>query len=142
MEIASPICNAATRRRSTSTKRPRELRIRSQQRDDGHVLVAVADSGSGIEADNMNELYKALFTTKPSGMGMGLSICRSIIEAHGGRVSAANKCRAGRDLSVHFADKPVGAMAYSAAAGSCAIVGDRQEARFSACLQPRTGRPF
>jgi PAS domain S-box-containing protein len=75
--------------------RPREVRIRSQQRDDGHVLVAVTDSGSGIAAENMNELFKAFFTTKPSGMGMGLSICRSIIEAHGGRVSAANNAGPG-----------------------------------------------
>jgi PAS domain S-box-containing protein len=75
--------------------RPRNLRIRSQQRDDGHVLVAVIDSGCGIDANSMKELFKAFFTTKPSGMGMGLSICRSIIEAHGGRVSAANNAGPG-----------------------------------------------
>jgi PAS domain S-box-containing protein len=75
--------------------RPRDLWIRSQQRDDGHVLVAVIDSGCGIDANSMKELFKAFFTTKPSGMGMGLSICRSIIEAHGGRVSAANNAGPG-----------------------------------------------
>jgi signal transduction histidine kinase len=50
----------------------------------------VRDSGTGIEAKSVNKLFKAFFTTKPSGMGMGLSICRTIIEAHSGQVSAAN----------------------------------------------------
>ena len=72
------------------TDRPRILLIRSQQSEDGRVLVAVRDSGTGIEAKSVNKLFKAFFTTKPSGMGMGLSICRTIIEAHSGQVSAAN----------------------------------------------------
>jgi signal transduction histidine kinase len=72
------------------TDRPRTLLIRSQQSEDGRVLVAVRDSGTGIEAESVNKLFKAFFTTKPSGMGMGLSICRTIIEAHSGQVSAAN----------------------------------------------------
>ena len=72
------------------TDRPRTLLIRSQQSKDGRVLVAVRDSGTGIEAKSVNKLFKAFFTTKPSGMGMGLSICRTIIEAHSGQVSAAN----------------------------------------------------
>jgi PAS domain S-box-containing protein len=72
------------------TDRPRTLLIRSQQSEDGRVLVAVRDSGTGIEAKSVNKLFKAFFTTKPSGMGMGLSICRTIIEAHSGQVSAAN----------------------------------------------------
>ena len=72
------------------TDRPRILLIRSQQSEDGHVLVAVRDSGTGIDAKSVNKLFKAFFTTKPSGMGMGLSICRTIIEAHSGQVSAAN----------------------------------------------------
>ena len=72
------------------TDRPHNLLIRSQQHEAGHVLVAVADSGVGIETKNVNQLFTAFFTTKPSGLGMGLSICRSIIEAHGGQVSAAN----------------------------------------------------
>jgi signal transduction histidine kinase len=72
------------------TDRRRVVLIRSQRRDDGRVVVAVADTGVGIEAKSMDKLFNAFFTTKPSGMGMGLSICRSIIEAHGGQISAAN----------------------------------------------------
>jgi signal transduction histidine kinase len=68
--------------------RPRELVIRSRQDETRRVLVSVTDCGVGFAADNPERLFNAFFTTKPSGMGMGLSICRSIIEAHGGRLWA------------------------------------------------------
>jgi len=68
------------------TDRPRELVIHSREHDAGHALVAVQDSGTGIDPDNMDRLFNAFFTTKSDGMGMGLSICRSIIEAHGGEM--------------------------------------------------------
>src|SRR5712675_2306276 len=72
------------------TDRPRELVIQSGQDETHRVLVTVTDTGVGISANNADRLFNAFFTTKSSGMGMGLSICRSIIEAHGGRMSAAN----------------------------------------------------
>jgi PAS domain S-box-containing protein len=68
--------------------RPRELVIRSLQDEAQQLLVSVTDCGVGISAENANRLFTAFFTTKPSGMGMGLSICRSIVEAHGGRLWA------------------------------------------------------
>jgi PAS domain S-box-containing protein len=74
---------------------PRELLIESHRDDDGHVVVAVQDSGPGIDPENANRLFDAFFTTKADGMGMGLSICRSIIEAHGGKVSASNNAGRG-----------------------------------------------
>ena len=69
--------------------RPRELMVRSSQDETGQVLLSVTDCGVGISADNANRMFNAFFTTKSSGLGMGLSICRSIVEAHGGRMSAS-----------------------------------------------------
>jgi NO-binding membrane sensor protein with MHYT domain len=65
--------------------RPRELLIRSRH-EGGEVYVAVRDSGIGINSETAEKLFSAFFTTKPSGIGMGLSISRSIIRAHGGRL--------------------------------------------------------
>ena len=77
------------------TARPRELSIRSRRNEAGHVLIEVADSGHGIGSTKADQLFKAFFTTKPAGMGMGLSICRSIIEAHGGTVWATDNTPSG-----------------------------------------------
>jgi C4-dicarboxylate-specific signal transduction histidine kinase len=68
--------------------RPRELLIRSEHEDAEHVRVTVTDCGVGFPTDSADRLFNTLFSTKSSGMGMGLSICRSIIERHGGRIWA------------------------------------------------------
>ena len=71
---------------ATISDRPREILVQSQPHESRYVLVAVRDSGIGISSENAERLFNAFFTTKPSGMGMGLSISRSIIMAHGGRL--------------------------------------------------------
>jgi PAS domain S-box-containing protein len=65
---------------------PRELFITTAQAEPNGVLVAVKDSGPGVALANLEQLFAPFYTTKPDGLGMGLSICRSIIEAHGGRL--------------------------------------------------------
>ena len=69
--------------------RPRLLQIRSERAASAEVAIIVADNGSGIGARNLKRIFDPFFTTKPQGMGMGLSICRSIVAAHGGRLAAA-----------------------------------------------------
>jgi signal transduction histidine kinase len=64
----------------------RELRIDTRRQGAVGALVAVRDSGPGLDAEAVDRLFEAFYTTKPDGMGMGLAICRSIIEAHGGRL--------------------------------------------------------
>jgi PAS domain S-box-containing protein len=82
-------------------ERPRELVIRSGPHEGDQVLVAVEDAGVGIDPNSVNELFSAFFTTKPGGMGMGLSISRSIVEAHGGRLWATPNPTHG--ATFHFA---------------------------------------
>jgi C4-dicarboxylate-specific signal transduction histidine kinase len=81
--------------------RSRELVIRSQPQGRDHVVVAVQDAGVGIDAEKMDQLFSTFYTTKPDGMGMGLSISRSIIEAHGGRLWATPNPEHG--ATFHFA---------------------------------------
>jgi len=71
------------------TDRPRRLAIRTHQEAPHQILVTVTDCGVGLVAQNADRLFDPFFTTKPGGMGMGLSICRSIVESHGGRLSSS-----------------------------------------------------
>jgi PAS domain S-box-containing protein len=88
--------------------RPRELTIRSGLHEVGRVFLSVADTGVGIPDTNTERMFTPFFTTKSSGMGMGLSICRSIVEAHEGRLSASRNEKDGATfrfvLPVHEED--------------------------------------
>jgi signal transduction histidine kinase len=78
----------------------RKLLVKSQRSDDGGVVVAVQDSGIGLKREDADRIFDAFFTTKATGIGMGLSISRSIIETHAGRIWA--EPNAGPGLTVQF----------------------------------------
>ena len=76
---------------SSSAGVPRKLTIRTRVAVGGATVIEVEDTGPGIRADALPQLFDGFFTTKEAGMGIGLAICRSIIESHGGRIEAANR---------------------------------------------------
>src|SRR5215468_9745350 len=75
---------------SSTASGARVLQLRSEATETGGCIVAIEDSGPGIEPETLKRIFEPFFTSKSKGMGMGLSICRSIVEAHGGRLSAAS----------------------------------------------------
>jgi len=72
-----------------------ELTIRSQPTDNNALMISISDTGVGLPTENPDQIFKAFFTTKSQGTGMGLAITRSIVEAHGGRVWASNNAERG-----------------------------------------------
>jgi signal transduction histidine kinase len=83
----------------------RTLVIRTARDGAAAVAVAVQDSGTGIDETSKDRMFQPLYTTKTAGLGMGLAIARTIVEAHGGRLGAANNVQGG--ATVHFT-LPVG----------------------------------
>ena len=90
----------ATEAMSASHSGPRILQVKTSISQADGVLITIADSGPGIDGKNIDKIFDAFYTTKPAGMGMGLSICRSIVESHGGRLWAS---RSDRGLIFHVA---------------------------------------
>jgi len=82
------------------SERSRELLISTEREASGGVLVTVQDSGPGLSAESLDRLFDAFYTTKATGMGIGLSICRSIVEAHGGQIWASRDV--GRGATLQF----------------------------------------
>jgi PAS domain S-box-containing protein len=80
----------------------RLLLVRTRASDGGGIEVAVTDRGTGIPPDDIERIFEPFMTTKPRGMGLGLAICRTIVEAHGGKVWASNN-NAERGATLHFA---------------------------------------
>jgi signal transduction histidine kinase len=88
-QVLLNLFNNALEAMSSVTGRPHLLSVKSQTLEPGDISILVEDCGAGIDPKNMDRIFDAFFTTKARGMGMGLSICRSIIEAHGGQLWAA-----------------------------------------------------
>ena len=80
------------------TERARELTVSSTLAEPASVLVAVEDTGSGLDPTVAERMFQPFFTTKPDGLGMGLAICRSIIEAHDGRLWVSPREPHGADV--------------------------------------------
>jgi signal transduction histidine kinase len=85
---------------SVSEHEKRSLRLRSEARRAGTVLVKVADSGPPVDPEVVKKMFQPFFTTKASGMGIGLSICKTIIEAHGGRLTATPNNHCGMEFLI------------------------------------------
>ena len=83
----------------------RELAIKSERAENEQVLVSVSDRGVGLPSGQADQIFNAFFTTKPHGTGMGLRICRSIVESHGGRLWAANNSPRGASFYVSLPAK-------------------------------------
>jgi signal transduction histidine kinase len=81
------------------------MTIRTQKNDADGVIVTVEDNGPGIDPENLNRLFMPFFTTKPDGMGLGLAICQSIIEAHAGRIWATRNSARGATFHVALPTK-------------------------------------
>ena len=78
----------------------RELQIATDKDREEHVAIMVSDSGPMLEPQSLNRFFEAFYSTKPTGMGIGLSICRSIIEAHEGRIWATENVPCGAALHI------------------------------------------
>ena len=88
-QVILNLLNNAVEAMSGAGENPRNLLVGSEKNESQGVLVAVRDSGPGLDPESLNHLFTPFFTTKPQGMGMGLAISRSIVEAHGGRLWAS-----------------------------------------------------
>jgi len=86
--------------------RPHTLSVRSERLEDW-VLISVQDTGTGIDPESATRIFDAFYTTKPHGIGLGLSICRSIVESHGGRLTASPISQFGSMFQVWLPAAPI-----------------------------------
>jgi PAS domain S-box-containing protein len=78
----------------------RRITLRTQREEAASICTSVSDAGCGIPPDRMNRIFEPFFTTKPHGMGLGLSVCRTIVAAHGGKLSASNNGEGGATFQI------------------------------------------
>jgi signal transduction histidine kinase len=89
-EVIYNLIQNAIEAMDATTDRGRVLRVRTAFKDHDAITVAVQDSGPGIDPKQIDGIFGAFFTSKPHGMGLGLAICRMIVEHHGGRLTASS----------------------------------------------------
>jgi signal transduction histidine kinase len=98
--ILNLMLNAFSAMSATAPDDARRLFVRTRQIDNSNVLIEVRDTGTGIAAEEIDSIFDSFTTSKPEGLGLGLSICRSIVERHGGKISAANNPGGGATFSI------------------------------------------
>jgi C4-dicarboxylate-specific signal transduction histidine kinase len=98
--ILNLMLNAFSAMSGTGPDDARRLVVRTKSIDESKVLIEVQDSGTGIAADKLESIFHPFITGRPEGLGIGLSICRSIIERHGGKISAANNPDRGATFAI------------------------------------------
>jgi signal transduction histidine kinase len=94
-QVISNLVRNALEAMDTTTGRGRVLRVSTEVRGRDAIVVAVEDSGPGIDPKQLDGIFGAFFTTKAHGMGLGLAICRMIIERHGGQLTASSDGKSG-----------------------------------------------
>lgn len=99
-EVLTNLFTNAIEAMSSSDMQNRQLRVQTQSRGERTISVLVADSGPGIGADRLASIFNAFFTTKRRGMGLGLAICRMIIEQHGGQLTASSNGKRGAAFEI------------------------------------------
>ena len=98
--VLNLMLNAFSAMSGTGPAGARRLVVRTSSIDESNVLVEVQDRGTGIAVDKLESIFDPFVTSKPEGLGVGLSICRSIIERHGGKITAANNPDSGATFSI------------------------------------------
>jgi signal transduction histidine kinase len=97
-QVVFNLVHNAVEAMTTTTDRARVLRLSTEPRGDDAIMVAVEDTGPGIAPERLTDIFDAFVTTKQNGMGLGLAICRMIVERHGGRLSASSDGSTGARL--------------------------------------------
>jgi len=107
--ILNLVVNAIEAMQGAASK-PRILSVSSAASETlGGLVITVEDSGPGIDPDNADKIFEMFFTTKPKGMGIGLAMCRSIVESHGGRIELSQSPLGGCMFKVHLMKADQGA---------------------------------
>ena len=102
-DLEQVLLNVVTNAMEAVADRPapqRAVAVRTRRDDAGHVVIAVRDCGPGLEAGTERPIFEPFFTKKPTGMGMGLTVARSLVDQHGGTISATNHPEGGVEVTI------------------------------------------